>query len=290
MSERSRGEADDPAAGDSGQATESFGEIVRTVIYALLIALAFRTVLFQPFSIPSGSMKPTLLIGDYLFVSKYAYGYSKYSLPYGNLLPDGVFGGRLFGAEPARGDVIVFRNPQDENEDYIKRLVGLPGDRVQMRRGVLHLNDNPVKLERAPSFIEPNRPNISDCLRSRTALDRFGVVGEERDLIVNDLDRALCLKIQFVETLPGGKQHPVLETATPNRLDDTRVFTVPEGHFFFVGDNRDNSEDSRVVGRGIGFVPAENLIGRAEMILLSSDGPFWQFWNWRGDRFFKSID
>ncbi|MEL6979454.1 MAG: signal peptidase I [Pseudomonadota bacterium] len=266
---------------------ESFGEIVRTVIYALLIALVFRTVLFQPFSIPSGSMKPTLLIGDYLFVSKYSYGYSKYSLPYGNLLPE-WFSGRLFGGEPERGDVIVFRNPRNENQDYIKRLVGLPGDRVQMRRGVLHINGEPVKLERIESFVEPVAARAQQCV-SRANIARLRLSAEDRELIRSE-GRDLCLKIQYIETLPNGTRHPVLDAdGDRNLLDNTSVFIVPQGHYFFSGDNRDNSQDSRERG-GIGFVPADHLIGRAELVLLSSDGPFWQFWNWRGDRFFQSID
>ena len=288
VSERSRGEAEHAQEGEFDRATESFGDIIRTIIYALLIALTFRTLLFQPFSIPSGSMKPTLLIGDYLFVSKYSYGYSKYAVPYGNLLPDGVFGGRLFGSEPERGDVIVFRNPANEDEDYIKRLVGLPGDKIQMIRGVLNINGEPVKLERTESFIEPKNPGQARCVQGAN-LERFGVPAAERDVVQSD--RNLCLKVQFIETLPGGLRHPVLDFDGPfNRLDDTDVLTVPHGHFFFMGDNRDNSQDSRRQHGGIGFVPEQHLIGRAEIILLSSDGPFWQFWNWRADRFFKAIE
>ncbi|MEM9724151.1 MAG: signal peptidase I [Pseudomonadota bacterium] len=263
----------------------------RTIVYALLIALVFRTVFFQPFSIPSGSMKPTLLIGDYLFVSKYSYGFSRYALPYGNLLPRETFGGRLFGATPERGDVIVFRNPTDENEDYIKRLVGLPGDRVAVRAGVLFLNGDPVKLDRVPSFIEPKmRSSLANqkCVTGRNLFELR--VPEEERAIAQNADN--CLKVQFKETLPNDTVHFVLNATENNKLDNVTEITVPEGHYFFMGDNRDNSVDSRQPRslRGIGFVPAENLIGRAEMILLSADGPYWEIWNWRADRFFKSID
>ncbi|MEL6318983.1 MAG: signal peptidase I, partial [Pseudomonadota bacterium] len=166
---------------------ESVGDIFRTVIYALLIALAFRTILFQPFSIPSGSMKSTLLIGDYLFVSKYAYGYSRFSLPYGDLLPS--FGGRLLGATPERGDVIVFKQPGDTSTDYIKRLVGLPGDRIQLIRGVLHLNGEPVGLRRVTDFREP--------VQSRG-------VGGTQLCSERTADRETCIKYRSVETLPNG--------------------------------------------------------------------------------------
>ena len=250
---------------------ESFGEIVRTIFYALMIALVFRVVFFQPFSIPSGSMKSTLLIGDYLFVSKYAYGYSRYSLPFSPPL----FEGRLFGRAPERGDVIVFRGPRSPSTDYIKRLVGLPGDQLQMKQGVLHINGAAVKLERDGVFLEPlvqRGQNLQQgCMRHE-------VVGGE----------TMCAKDRFIETLPNGVRHIILNIDQDlGSADNTGVYAVPAGHYFFMGDNRDNSGDSR---NNFGFVPEENLIGRAELIFLSSDGlPIFP-WNWRFDRFFKIVE
>ena len=281
-------------------------ETVKTIFWALLIAMAFRSALYQPFSIPSGSMKPTLLIGDYLFVSKFSYGYSRYSLPFA---PD-WFDGRIWGRMPERGDVIVFKKPgrdactqgpvgmvagfytsltggysrrPDDCVDYVKRVVGLPGDKMQVIGGILHINGQALKTERAGDFVEPmlprgNPPSQPRCVNEPVRLG------------------ADCVKEHWLETLPEGKVHSVLNfrgligdtTARPySDMDNTTVYTVPEGHLFFMGDNRDNSVDSRA---DVGFVPFENLIGRAEVIALSSDGAFWQVWNWRWNRFFKSIE
>ncbi len=269
---------DDPSQSEAEPASkESVGDIFRTVVYALLIALAFRTVLFQPFSIPSGSMKSTLLIGDYLFVSKYAYGYSRFSLPYGDLLPS--FGGRLFmGEGPQRGDVIVFKQPGDTSTDYIKRVVGLPEDKIQVIRGVLHVNDQPVDLQPISDFLEPVQPPNPNA----------------RQLCAERVDNGqTCLKYRARETLPSGVSYQVLDAdGAGSRSDNTDVYIVPKGHYFFMGDNRDNSLDSRrtPVQGGIGFVPAENLVGRAEMVLFSARGSFFSFWTWRSDRFFTWIE
>ena len=238
---------------------EGFGELLKTIVYALLIAAVFRTVLFQPFWIPSGSMKSTLLIGDYLFISKYAYGYSSASCPslFGvNLCP--FIPGRILGAEPERGDVIVFKHPRT-NEDYIKRLVGLPGETVQMIGGVLHIDGRPVERVRDGAFVD------------------------------EDSGRALEV---WRETLPNGVEHVTLNTVNGMMFDDTPQFVVPQGQYFFMGDNRDNSRDSREprASGGVGFVPFENLVGRAEVIAVSADGPFWQVWNWRFGRTFTAID
>jgi signal peptidase I len=217
-------------------------ETLRTLFYAILIALVVRTLFFEPFNIPSGSMKPTLLVGDYLFTSKYAYGYSKHSLPFSPPL----FGGRVLEDLPQRGDVVVFKLPSDGRTDYIKRVVGLPGDRIQMRDGVLHINGEAVTKERIGGFVDD----------------------EGRELA------------RFVETLPNGRQYEVLDATANGPYDTTRVFEVPADHLFVMGDNRDNSMDSRT--RLVGFVPIENLVGRAEVIFFSTDGTaaLWELWKW----------
>jgi signal peptidase I len=269
----------------------AFVETIKTVFYALLIAGVFRTLFFQPFWIPSGSMKQTLLIGDFLFVNKMAYGYSYASCP-SLIIPRfginidakdicGVFDGentRLWGGEPERGDVVVFRHPVT-GVDYIKRLTGLPGDTVQMRAGVLHLNGKPVELENDGFFeevMEPQGPR-----RGRPGCEN-GTVGEG----------GICRKGRQIETLPNGVSYAVLNIRD-TVADRTGIFTVPEGHFFFMGDNRDNSADSRMAQQrgGVGFVPYENLIGRADRIMFSSAGrSMLFFWTWRGDRFFKAVE
>ncbi len=264
-------------------------ETIKTVVFALLIAGIFRTLFFQPFWIPSGSMKDTLLIGDFLFVNKMAYGYSYASCPsikFGPIDVDaedicGFLDGdntRLWGSEPERGDIIVFRHPVNHS-DFIKRLIGMPGDTVQMIDGVVQINGTPVKLENAGSFDEVYESQGS--MNSRPRCEN-GVVGEG----------ATCSKSRQIETLPNGRSHNVLNIAD-QRSDDTGVFTVPEGHYFFMGDNRDNSTDSRypqTVG-GVGFVPYENLIGRANRVIFSSAGKsMLYFWTWRSDRFFKGLD
>lgn len=236
-------------------------ENVRTVGYALLIALVIRTLFFQPFNIPSASMESTLLVGDYLFVSKYAYGYSKHSLPFS----PPVFSGRILGSQPERGDVIVFKLPTDNRTDYIKRLVGLPGDEIQVTDGVLHVNGVAVKRERVDDYVHQ---------------DQWG-----------NMKRVA----RYRETLPSGVTYTTLDRETSGRYDNTQVYTVPEGHYFMMGDNRDNSSDSRA-SNVVGFVPFENLVGRAQVIFFSTDGSarLWQFWRWfsaaRWDRFFTGID
>jgi len=271
--------------------SSSIVETIKTVVYALLIAGIFRTIFFQPFWIPSGSMKDTLLIGDFLFVNKMAYGYSYASCPSikiqrlgldidaadicGFLDGDNT---RFLGSDPERGDIIVFRHPV-QGTDFIKRLVGLPGDKVQVKDGVLHLNGAPVELEDVAPFEETFAPQ--GPLRARPRCEN-GVVGEG----------AMCIKSRQIETLPGGRSHSILNIGK-QRSDNTSVFTVPEGHYFFMGDNRDNSTDSRfpqAVG-GVGFVPFENLIGRANRVVFSSAGSsMLYFWTWRSDRFFKRLD
>ena len=262
-------------------------ETVKTIVYALLIAGLFRTFLFQPFWIPSGSMKDTLLIGDFLFVNKFAYGYSYASCP---SIPGteigaddfcGIFADsneRLWGADPERGDVVVFRHPVT-GRDFIKRVIGLPGDRIQVKDGLLHINDAPVEVEPAGLFIETYEPQGSQGQRP---LCSNGVVGPG----------AACEKERFIETLPNGESHSILNVGDRPQ-DNTPIYTVPEGQFFFMGDNRDNSTDSRVAqsARGVGFVPRKDIVGRADRVMFSSAGrSMLYFWTWRSDRFFKKIE
>ena len=249
-------------------------DTIKTVVYALLIAGAFRTLFFQPFWIPSESMKSTLLIGDFIFVNKMAYGYSKYSCPFA-LCP---ISGRILGSEPERGDVVVFRHPTS-GEDYIKRLIGLPGDTIQVRNGLLYVNGTLAPQEPAGVFEEVNEPQ--GPLRNRPRCET--VVGEG----------ATCSKSQAVETLPNGRIHKVLNIDANGPGDNTNVFTVPPGNYFFMGDNRDNSLDSRFspATGGVGMVPAEYLIGRADRVIFSSAGSsMLYFWTWRSDRFYKAVE
>ncbi len=225
-------------------------ESVKTIVYAGLIAVGIRTVLFEPFNIPSASMVPTLLVGDYLFVSKYSYGYSRFSLPFSPPL----FSGRVFGQLPTRGDVAVFKLPRDTSTDYIKRVIGLPGDRIQMKVGQLWINGTEVP-----------RQSAGDCLI------------EERGMRM--------VEKRYQETLPNGVKHYICKAGDDGFANNTPEFLVPAGSFFAMGDNRDNSLDSRFMDH-VGYVPLENLVGRAEFLFFSIDIPdgadWWAFWNWPG--------
>lgn len=225
----------------------ALAENIKTIVYAGLIAVAVRTFLFEPFNIPSGSMLPTLDIGDYLFVAKYSYGYSRYSFPFG--WPP--FAGRVFFTRPRIGDVAVFRYTRDTSIDYIKRIVGLPGDTVQMRKGLLYINGK----------LCPRTP-IGDY----TADDGNGVPTVYRE---------------YTETLPNGRKHLELKLTDEGWPNNTQVYTVPKGDFFAMGDNRDDSADSRFLN-DLGYVPMQNLVGRAEIIFFSFDSryPWWQVWEW----------
>lgn len=266
-------------------------DTVKTVFWALVIAGIFRTLFFQPFWIPSGSMKDTLLIGDFLFVNKMAYGYSYASCPSIRIQRLGVDIGaddfcgfiedreeRIFGSDPERGDIVVFRHPVD-GRDFIKRLIGVPGDRIQMIDGVLQINDVPVQVVPDGVFTEIMEPQGPLGLRPQCANGPVGF-------------GAVCEKNRSIETLPNGVSHAILDIGS-RATDNTGVFTVPEGQFFFMGDNRDNSTDSRVAqtDRGVGFVERKDIVGRADRVMFSSAGrSMFAFWTWRSDRFFKALD
>ena len=240
--------------------TGNIKDSILTIVYAGLIALGIRSFAYEPFSIPSGSMIPTLLVGDYLFVSKFSYGYSRFSLPLS--LP--LFNGRIMFSEPERGDVAVFRLPTDTDKDYIKRIVGLPGDTIQIIEGILHINGVAVKRERREDYLLDNG---------------FG---------------SLRRISRYLETLPNGHKYFINEEQGDESVsDNTVIYEVPAGHYFAMGDNRDNSSDSRFLNQ-VGFIPRENLIGRAVVKFFSVEGAGWKFWNWpskaRFSRFFDSIE
>lgn len=237
---------------------EGFLDTVKTIVYAIVIAILIRTFLFEPFKIPSGSMYPTLYVGDYLFVSKYTYGYSKHSLPMS--LP--LISGRIWADEPQRGDVVVFKFPQDNKTDFIKRVIGLPGDKIKLENGRLFINGKMLERKTEEDFV----------LR-----DNFGNAERYR---------------QYTETLPEGYAHKILEVSDFEKVDDMPEVEIPQGNYFVMGDNRDRSDDSRV---NVGFVPAENLVGKARFLFFSHnfDNAWYKFWTWpkqiRWNRLFNKI-
>jgi signal peptidase I len=245
---------------DEVDQSDSWWDLLKILVFALIIALVERTFLFQPYNIPSGSMEDTLLVGDFLFVEKFSYGYSRYSVPWGRLMPPFA---RVMPQEPGRGDVAVFALPSDPSTDFIKRIVGLPGDRVQMLGGVLFINDKPVPKVRVGDFVQYRNGYEHHTARYR-------------------------------ETMPNGKSYFVLDAEANGPNDDTQVYTVPPGHYFMLGDNRDDSDDSRGI---VGYVPYENLVGRAEFKFFSIDDTktqWWTFWKWpwaiRYERMFTLVD
>jgi len=235
--------------------SNSFKELLKTLLVAGSIAIFFRSLFFEPFNIPSGSMIPTLLVGDYLFVSKYSYGYSKYSFPFG-VIP---ISDRILDKTPKRGDVIVFRKPGDESIDYIKRLVGLPNDTIQVKKGILFINSKKIKRIKTNIGIMKNN------------------FGGER------------VFTQYKEIFDNKSLHQIIESSDNDPFDDTIEFKVPAGHFFFMGDNRDNSRDSRTPE--VGFVPKKNLIGKAQIIFFSHNGSasIFEFWKWHKSIRFSRI-
>lgn len=217
------------------------------IVVCVLLPLALRSFLYAPFNIPSGSMKPTLLVGDYVFVSKFAYGYSNYSFPFSPHL----FEGRIMteGHNPTRGDVVVFRLPTDDSIDYVKRLIGMPGDRIRVENGEVILNGKKLPRKKIAPFID------------------------------EDADGNTTTIPAYTETLPNGVSYTVLDQMPDGPLDNTPEYVISADHYFMMGDNRDNSQDSRVLNI-VGYVPAQNLVGHAELIFFSLKHPFWQIWNW----------
>ena len=247
---------------DETTTTERSGGLsdnLKTILYALLIALLIRIFLFQPFNIPSGSMKPSLLVGDYLFVSKFEYGFSRHSFPFSPPL----FDGRFFASLPKRGDVAVFKLPRDGRTDYIKRVIGLPGDRIQVTNSVLYINGEPVERQLVRGGLSPTGDSEID--------------GEPI----------------YRETLPNGVSYLTVDKTPNGRGDNTDVFIVPPGHYFMMGDNRDNSTDSRF---DVGYVPLENFVGEAKFLFFSTDysARWWEIWKWpmatRWNRIFLTVD
>jgi len=250
------------STGESTPAMSVFWDNVKTILYALALAMLLRFTIAQPFRIPSGSMQPTLAVGDYIVVTKWTYGYGRFSFaPLEGLLPHG----RLFGSEPERGDVVVFRPVPEPDRDFIKRVIGLPGDRIQVVNGVLHINGEPIQREHLGLTDECPDPMFS-----------IGPVDTYR------------------ETLPNGVSYITCDKGA-TELDNTRVFEVPAGHYFMMGDDRDNSADSRVPSV-VGFVPYDNLVGPAQFVVVSFDEttslfrPWTLFTGFRGERFLKSVE
>lgn len=256
------------------------------------IVLIFRSLIFSPFSIPSESMQPRLLIGDYLLVSKWPYGISRYSLP---LSPD-LFEGRIFGSLPERGDVVVFKGPGERsNIDFIKRTIGLPGDVIAMRAGVLEINGVPVKMQKLPDFVTPITQGMIDA--ATLANRPSACVLKQYEETGTDGTTRNCRYRRFMETLPNGRSYEILDIADAQNADDIEPFVIPEGQVLFMGDNRDNSADGRKADNGewIGLIPVENIVGRAQLSWFSTDGSAsWLLpWTWfsaaRWDRMGKGF-
>jgi len=233
-------------------------EMIKSLAIAVVLAMVFRSFFFEPFYIPSGSMKSTLLVGDYVFVSKYSYGYSRYSFPFGL----NFFAGRKFETKPKRGDVIVFKLPKQPSVNYIKRLIGLPGDTIQVRQSVLYINGKAIPRERIKNFLDSDRKGNTKEIPS------------------------------YIETMPNGVSYVTLDEHHDGPLDNTDIYKVPLNNYFFMGDNRDNSQDSRVLNL-VGFVPEENLLGPAKIIFFSSKARLAEVWKWisglRTERFLQNI-
>jgi len=263
---------------------EGIGSLIRMVVEVVLVVMVIRIFLFQPFYIPSGSMQPTLLVGDYVFVSKYAYGYSRYSQPFWSL---NLFSGRIWGAEPKRGDIAVFRPTGRDKENYfIKRVIGLPGDTIEMRAGALYLNGKAVRREKIGETA--NIDMIGDLPAYEERFPSYQIRGGHRFSPATDAPVTV-----YRETLPNGVSYNTFDIYQGTKGDDISPVTVAPGHYFMMGDNRDNSEDSRFAG--LSQIPAENLIGRANLRFFSirNGTPAWKLWRWpfdvRWGRLFTSV-
>ena len=265
-------ESETPTAGEPAEAPaekkESWWETLRFFLILFLAAIALRSFVVAPFSIPSGSMLPNLMIGDYLFVSKWSYGFSRFSFPFGIA----GFDGRILAGLPERGDIAVFRYP-GRDEDFVKRVIGLPGDRIEVRRGIVILNGQPLPRQRIADFAMPVSAN-SPCRALGPAVREIpGAEGERT-----------CAYPRFREALPGGRSYEVIDQDEGTPGDDFGPIVVPEGQVFVMGDNRDDSLDSRfdVKDGGVGLLPIENLLGRARIAFWSTDGSSeWLLpWTW----------
>lgn len=260
-----------PAEAPPEKRKESWWDTLRFLLYLFLGAVLLRSLVIAPFSIPSGSMLPNLMIGDYLFISKWPYGYSRYSLPF-----DMGFGGRVPSGLPDRGDIVVFRYPGPRNEDYVKRVIGLPGDTIEVRGGIVILNGAPVERRRIADYAMEISPN-SPCRGAPDVVRR--VAGAD--------GRQLCLFPRFRETLPGGRGYEIIDQIPDGEGDDFAAITIPEGRLFVMGDNRDDSMDSRFAAgdgpnAGVGLLPIENLLGEAMIAFWSTDGSaeWLKPWTW----------
>ncbi len=297
--ERSRGK---PVATKTVKSKAARGgglwDVIKTVFYAVLIALVVRTFAYEPFNIPSRSMLPGLLVGDYLFVSKFSYGYSNHSFPWSPSL----FKGRVLEGTPTRGDVIVFKvvRPSGnfpvrctpallekgvcELTDYIKRVIGLPGDKIQVKEGRLFINGKIVRREKVTLTDTGSAREVK--VGDKVVTDAFS--GYSRELLAKQALIALRRgRILYIEMLPGGRTHTLLEQSDSTPADNTDVYTVPKGRYFMMGDNRDNSQDSRFPT--VGYVPADRLVGRADFLFASTSGSLIEFWKWRWGRIFLSV-
>ena len=236
----------------------SFFGNLKSIFIAIFIALLIRSFIFEPFNIPSGSMKPNLLVGDFIFVSKYSYGFSKHSLPFS--IP--IIPGKIFSNTPERGDVVVFKTPENNRTDYIKRVIGLPGDKIEIKNGIIFINGSEILRKKLNDFIDTD--NKTSNKRVRMYNEYF-----------------------------FNKEINILDITDNGIADNTQLFNVPENHFFVMGDNRDNSQDSRFIST-VGFIPYENLVGKAQFIFFSLENArFLQIWKWpnsiRYERIFQKI-
>ena len=277
VDEAGDGKQKETGSNQQGDARSEWGDFGKFLLKLALFVVILRSFILSPFNIPSESMQPRLLIGDYLLVAKWPYGYSKYSMPFS--LP--IIPGRIFASQPEAGDVVVFKAPPTQRDDYIKRVIGLPGDVIQMRNGILEINGVAVKKERIADFVIPVTENMAEAATLEGT--PFPCWRPEFEEDAKDGGRQ-CRYPRYVETLPNGRSYQILDLANGTPGDDTEAFVVGEGQVFLMGDNRDRSADSRFPadGKAIGIVPQENLVGRAFVTVFSTDGSArWLLpWTW----------